>query len=35
MAQTDTRKIERLLHELIRTLDETNRWLREIARALK
>lgn len=35
MAATDTRGIERMLHELIRTLGETNKQLREIARAIK
>ena len=35
MPQSDTRQIERLLHELIRTLGETNKQLREIARAIK
>lgn len=35
MAETDTRRIERLLHELTRTLGETNKQLREIARAIQ
>ncbi len=35
MAATDGRGIERILHELIRTLRETNKQPREIARAIK
>lgn len=35
MAATNTRQIERMLYELVRTLGETNKQLREIARAIK
>ena len=35
MAQADTRQIERMLYELVRTLGETNKQLRDIARAIK
>ena len=35
MAETDTRRIERLLQELIRTLTQTNRELRNIANEIK
>lgn len=35
MAATETRQIERMLYELVRALGETNKQLREIARAIK